>query len=1538
MSLDDLSGSNITNTAASTADTSDQYDTTDAQDVAVSLADGAPAADPFSAYRMPSSAAQYRASNDPVVRTASDLGPAENFKLPGVTFSDNSKLSQGTGMELGVINLPTYTPDRSTGSQIGAFVVSRIGAPQGLGGVNAIGYTHLESGNRSFELGPTQTRPADWRPGATNNDDTARAPLNPLAFSSKMPVTLPGENTLPRPNQIGSSDKPAENGEIQGVAGTRHPDDAAQLAMFNRFGEIKFNAPLKAEKPITNPGDAADSIPSTRVEQRLPAAKTIQVGPGDGNTPYNFALRGDMENAIGKPDTTRLPIPVSEVKQPGTIVSQTGSNATVDRTPSLGMGVFDSADRPRGDQRGTVNSRTLDVQNRPEIQSQGRSLVEEAARFSMPDTTKVKTAFENANAVGDATSKPAAQDLNRRQSVAGGSVTHPDRKATDGGQLPVIQKPDQKVLPQIIDPKGGINQPEARTDRTNLNNNPWSVLKDAQNTTRNMDGRSTTADQRSIAGEQRGAQIGTGPNSVGDSTRRAIYSAANQKSPEIARAVANELTAKPRTDAKLVSTNGVFPSLGTTRSDVATTIKPVAIKLAGDKSPIDKPSAHIEAGSRVGAPGAGVNKGDAAALRVVRNDSIKAPASAVDGNIVKTVKPTGAKAMLEGNLIPGGAKAPGIKAGADKAEAIAINAIRPGGLKSITEKVEGKTVNGVWVGRKLGGERSDTVGTTNNAGKASGIKIAGEKAESTNTNIRTSKIGAGRLVGEITEGRVFGGNKIGSAKFIGDIADARVPAGKLGTAFAGSKIIGSKSGAVGTDKADSKADNKAFIGNKIGSSKVLVGEKVDAKSIIANNKIGATKVGEKADAKAVAATFKAGVAKFVGEKVDTKSIIANNKIGATKVGEKADAKAIAVGGKVGVAKVAGEKADAKAIAASGKVGAAKVAGEKADAAKAISAQRVGAAKVGSAEKAEVKAEAKAAAKIAKAIVNNNKLDNAKSDAPVKGGKAAGSVASAAEGKQIKSAMPGAARTGGERIDSTAGKGRPLDAVAKIFGIALGTEKSGSAIDNLGSRSAKPGSSRSEAERVDNKDKAAAKNEDNARRVVGNGSLSSELLTSELGSDVDGDTEDNFKKKDTKNSKRTSAREAQTADKLQWMMQIAEAGLNIGDRRTAKRIGSKESQVLFKQAGRRRRRYTVKYGDNIRSIARVQLGDERFAQLIITINRGSAGFYMLPDNKTPHLLVDQVIWLPSDAEMEIHKKHHFARGTVAGEQQNAPALDVVCPNANTIPEVEMEIVKLPEVEFMQSENTDAYAPPTVSYEQYQHEVASILQRLRNVGNRHAITLQEFEARCESNSPDSRRVYRVRLGDTLRSIALRDPLMQDQSLWPLIARINGISELRDGTTGHPTVSLSRGNTIYLPSEEEVKHFRLMNRLATYANNAIQCTAETDLLATDPSYNTHPSIQNLSYSCRINSSEIQGDDSYVSKLEMQIGGEWITVATYDYRHGHAFRYIHRRNGSVAAFPMDLPLEIVREMSREDFARNWTTYCVDFATVSSGASGKSS
>ncbi len=991
--------------------------------------------------------------------------------------------------------------------------------------------------------------------------------------------------------------------------------------------------------------------------------------------------------------------------------------------------------------------------------------------------------------------------------------------------------------------------------------------------------------------------------------------------------------AKPGSDSQhmLASKPAVKPneiSTASTRLIGTTTTKLAPEKVTGNGTLGVFPTRTTRAAD-IAAAKVQPGKGDAPKIEVVKAGDAKSGGIRVAGASDKPV--IAISRTLGGEKIAGegknGTKVVGPEAKIAGGKAVPVVGATDKGIAAtkggvVAEKGTAATKGGVVADKGIaatkGGAAADKGITEKGADRSIGARLVGSKS--------------GNGVSTLVEGKTITGTRPAASR-LAEKTEIKIDAKAIANA---TRTIGGRGGAadaakfvvVGDKKAEGKsvsaikigsgklsvsdADVKAIIGTRFGTSKLVTTDKIDIKAI-SGAKIGTTGklTLNDADIKALVGS-RFGVKIAGSAKGDAQGMVmatgADAKVSSARVGGKSSGKVVISDAAVkaitspksisSVKQLSGEKADAKAIPTTGKANKAIATGDTSG--KPVS-------------KAELIA-GPGGVKGAKTSVGNNVI---------------------AEKSNLVKTQPNClVKAGTERVDTTAPKAaRPLDAVAKIFGMAIGTDK------------ADKNSLRDRDSKTEGKDKAVRTDEHVARRIVGNGIQSTEPKS---GQRTDGNRDDfDTIKKDAKNTDRvtgsTTRNNQQVSDKLQsWMMQIAEAGLNFGDRRTAKVSQSQKSQNLFKAAGRRRRRYTVRYGDNIRSIARVQLGDERFAQLIITINRGSAGFYMLPDNKTPHLLVDQVIWLPSDAELDIHRKHFFARGTAAGEQQSAPAISVA-PEAITVPQVEMEKVTLPEVEIMQGDNTEAYAPPTtISYEQNQQEVASFLQRLRSAGHRQAVSLQDLEGQFDTTEPPQqgdRRVYRVRLGDTLRSIALRDSLMQDQTMWPLLARVNGLSEQRDATTGHPTVSLSRGETVTLPTEEEIKQYRLMNRLASAANNATLCTAETNLLPTESQSNEpKPFIETLSQSCRINSIESESHDAYMTRLEMYINGQWMTVATYDYRHGHAYRYIHRKNGSVAAFPMDLPLEVVRQMSHEDFARNWTTYCIDFATVSPDAVSRSS
>ena len=67
------------------------------------------------------------------------------------------------------------------------------------------------------------------------------------------------------------------------------------------------------------------------------------------------------------------------------------------------------------------------------------------------------------------------------------------------------------------------------------------------------------------------------------------------------------------------------------------------------------------------------------------------------------------------------------------------------------------------------------------------------------------------------------------------------------------------------------------------------------------------------------------------------------------------------------------------------------------------------------------------------------------------------------------------------------------------------------------------------------------------------------------------------------------------------------------------------------------------------------------------------------------------------------------------------------------------------------------------------------------------------------------YTVRLGDSLRSVAMKHPALNDVSLWKLVARKNGMPTNTD-SKGVPTAMLRRGSEIVIPSQAEIAQYRL------------------------------------------------------------------------------------------------------------------------------------
>ncbi|MBI4532851.1 MAG: hypothetical protein HY711_02800 [Candidatus Melainabacteria bacterium] len=110
----------------------------------------------------------------------------------------------------------------------------------------------------------------------------------------------------------------------------------------------------------------------------------------------------------------------------------------------------------------------------------------------------------------------------------------------------------------------------------------------------------------------------------------------------------------------------------------------------------------------------------------------------------------------------------------------------------------------------------------------------------------------------------------------------------------------------------------------------------------------------------------------------------------------------------------------------------------------------------------------------------------------------------------------------------------------------------------------------------------------------------------------------------------------------WIIDVVPlGGIAKGDDRKPK-ADEKQPPPVEDKKSPRRTRYVVTLGDTLKSIAQKQLGDARYASLILTINRANIEMQTIDGKQVPKLEVRQVIWLPSPAEQLLHRQQVFGK--------------------------------------------------------------------------------------------------------------------------------------------------------------------------------------------------------------------------------------------------------------------------------------------------------
>jgi len=201
-----------------------------------------------------------------------------------------------------------------------------------------------------------------------------------------------------------------------------------------------------------------------------------------------------------------------------------------------------------------------------------------------------------------------------------------------------------------------------------------------------------------------------------------------------------------------------------------------------------------------------------------------------------------------------------------------------------------------------------------------------------------------------------------------------------------------------------------------------------------------------------------------------------------------------------------------------------------------------------------------------------------------------------------------------------------------------------------------------------------------------------------------------------------------------------------------------------------RTYVVKAGDTLESIASDVLFDFKLGLLIYIINKA-----ILPaqvDWQQCKLREGTVLFLPEEAEIRSFRLAMIEKEKQAGTLISRPIDD-------------------------QLATANSGAATTEILTKRRLNIERLLGPL-NTPSQHS-------------SLSHRQQVAVRLGDTLRSIALKNHCLQDVSLWKFLAQLNELSTGVD-TKGAPIAILTRGMVLQLPTAEEIAEYRAQQAAIT------------------------------------------------------------------------------------------------------------------------------
>lgn len=358
----------------------------------------------------------------------------------------------------------------------------------------------------------------------------------------------------------------------------------------------------------------------------------------------------------------------------------------------------------------------------------------------------------------------------------------------------------------------------------------------------------------------------------------------------------------------------------------------------------------------------------------------------------------------------------------------------------------------------------------------------------------------------------------------------------------------------------------------------------------------------------------------------------------------------------------------------------------------------------------------------------------------------------------------------------------------------------------------------------------------------------------------------------------------------------------------------DEDQIAQQVSVGREKYVVEAGDTIAGIAKGKLGDARFGDLIITINRSEVVYRMVDGVRTSFIYPTQVLWLPSAAECRVFARHFFNGKSLVGGVGN----DLVASQ-----EYSAEYA----TEYATSPSGFGQEPavktiPVISG-QPSGPLGSILDRVRFAGGRPSVDLLSPQSVGQLSQ---QKFYEVQDGDSLKTIAASDKSMNSQHYWKLIAQVNGMSSDLD-EKGNPVMALVAGQHILLPTEREIASYRANTSLPT---PVVLTASQPEMGRVQENFSptvitSEVEVRQFARNCRLVVIDFPSAPAdFTLNLQVMEAGLWNTVASYESRNGRSVRSIYGREGVTSSMVLNLPATVVKQMAVEDFSRNWANHAV--------------